>query len=189
MVSSWQKGVPQTSSSRICPKMSWAIPRGPHLPVRAHTSFYLDSDGWLCIEIGRPFCSNCPQLGAPFKGLKLCLGCHLRMLLAASDRNSQHENIPKTILLGSLFSDPLSSAFLGTCCQCKSPTGPKKAAAVPGITCRYTTSSREELFLPARDDIPNIQQPVQQDMDQWEETLGVLARACWRPGWFPGLHS
>ena len=51
----------------------------------------------------------------------------------------------------------------------QSPTGPKKAAAVPGITCRYTTSSREELFLPARDDIPNIQQPEQQDMDQWEE--------------------
>ena len=126
VVSSWQKGVPQTSSSRICPKMSWAIPWGPHLPVHAHTSFYLDSHGWLCIEIGRPFCSNCPQLGAPFKGLRLCLGCHLRMLLAASDRNSQHKKIPKTILLGSLFSDPLSFAFLGTCVSVNLQLVPKR---------------------------------------------------------------
>ena len=35
---------------------------------------------------------------------------------------------------------------------------------------QYTTSSREELFLPARDDIQNIQQPVEQGMDQWGET-------------------
>lgn len=59
-------------------------------------------------------------------------------------------------------------------CQCQPPTGPKKVAAVPGITCKYTTSSREELFLPARDDIQNIQQ----GMDQWEETLAVPAWAC-----------
>ena len=127
VVSSWQeKRVPQTSSSRICPKMSWAITRGPRLPVHAHTPFCLDSDGWLYVEIGRPFCSNFPQLGGPFRGLKLCLGCRLRMLLAASDRNSQHKKISKTILLGSLFSDPLSSAFLGTCVSVNLQLVPKR---------------------------------------------------------------
>lgn len=84
------------------------------------------------------------------------------------------------ILQGSspLLSSPLSSAFLGMCVQFQPPTGPKKAAEVPGITCRSTISNSKEQALPARNDIQNIQQPVQQGMDQWEETLAILAWAC-----------
>lgn len=52
---------------------------------------------------------------------------------------------------------------------------------------QYTTS-REELFLPARDDIQNIQQPVQQGMDQWEET-SCTGTGLLKVRQFPGLHS
>lgn len=119
----------------------------PHLlgSALAHHSFYLDSDGWLCIEISRPFLFQLPSVREAFQGLKLCLGCRLRMLLAAI---LGIPNSPQAMLLVPLFSDPLSSAFSGMC-QCQPLTGPKGCCS-SRHHMQYTTSSRRELFLPAR---------------------------------------